>query len=71
MNIELLNQAIEDAKAVNCLCLSWDEEQFGGIVGWDNVSKNTTKRVSCHCKYCKQTIKLEESSSHASICKNK
>lgn len=68
MNSELLRQAIEDAKAVKLLVLSWREGQFCGVMGWDDASKNTVKRVSCFCTFCQQSIPLETSASHAATC---
>lgn len=68
MNQELLKQAIEDAKAVKMLVLSWNEGQFWGVMGWDDASKETVKRVSCHCRYCSEKIDLETSASHAKVC---
>ena len=68
MNSELLKQAIEDAKAVKLLVLSWHEGQFYGTMGWDDEIKNTVKRVSCYCIFCHKSIPLETSASHAATC---
>jgi hypothetical protein len=68
MNLDLLKQAIKDAKDVNMLVLSWIEGQFWGVMGWDNVDLKTVKRVSCHCSYCHKIIPLEMRSSHTKIC---
>lgn len=69
MNSELLKEAIEEAKALKQLVLSWREGQFSGTCDWDNAQLGTTKRVSCYCGYCRQSISLESSSSHAQICR--
>ena len=69
INAELLKQAIEDAKVVKMLVMSWNEGQFCGTIGWGDASKNTIKRVSCHCLYCHTQIPLETSASHAEVCK--
>lgn len=64
MNLDF-KQAIEDVKYVKPLVLSWHEGQFYGVMGWDDASKNTVKRVSC---YCQQSIPLETSASHVTTC---
>lgn len=70
MDSELLKQAIEDAKAVRLLCLSWRDKQFWGTMEWDDASKGTVKRKSCHCSYCEQSMSLASSASHAEVCRS-
>lgn len=66
MNEQLLKEAIEDARALKMLVLSWNEKQFWGVMGYD--ADGNVVRVSCHCRYCDQEIPLETSSSHAVKC---
>jgi hypothetical protein len=67
MDTALLKQAIEDAKAVRQLVLSWNEPpQFWGVMGYDG--NGNVVRSSCHCEYCHKEIPLDTSASHAVSC---
>lgn len=69
MNSELLKQAIADAKSVRMLALAWTEGQFYGHMKYKSYDSNEVERASCNCRYCYKPIKLEDSASHAQVCK--
>lgn len=69
INFGGLKQLIEDVKSIKLLVESWHEGQFSGVIGWDDASKGTKKRISCHCHYCNTQIPLETSASHVEACR--
>lgn len=66
---KLIQEAIEDAKALRLLCLAWTEGQFFGHMKYKSWDSNEVERASCNCHYCHQSMSLESSSSHAQICR--